>query len=59
MRASQRHAVVKSDTFRNKHAVIEGVKTEHDVFLIATSTRGEGENWIITGQKMKSTSIGE
>lgn len=59
MCASQRHTKVKSDTFRNMHAVMEGVKTQHNVFLIATRARGEGKNWIITGQKIKSKSIGE
>lgn len=51
MWASQEHADVQSDTFRNKHAATEGMKTQHDIILIATNTRDEEENWIITGQK--------
>lgn len=56
--ASQGHADVTSDTFRNKHAATEGVKTQHNIFLIATNSRGEKQNGIITGQKIKSNSIG-
>lgn len=51
MWASQEHAAVQSDTFRNKHAATERMKTQHDIILIAANVRDEGENWIITGQE--------
>lgn len=51
MWASQEHTEVQSDTFRNKHAPMERMKTQHDIILTATNAGDEGENWIITGQE--------
>ena len=56
MLAKGRHKL--SLTLRNEHAATEGVKTQSDIFLIATNARDEGENGITTGQKTKSKSIG-